>query len=124
MSTPEDILTIICPTLMTTPGYQTYISVASGLTSEGFFGANWAFATALRAAHLYTLNSVRKGQAGVETYLMEGRLAKSYGGFGVIRDNLEVTSYGMQLKGLINSSPNQATIANTYIVDTYLGGGT
>jgi hypothetical protein len=121
MATPEEILTVIAPSLMTTSGYQTYITVASGLTSPCFFGEQWAYATALRAAHLYTMNTVRKGQAGVETYLMEGRLAKSYGGFGVIRDNLELSSYGMQLKGLIDQMGVFATVTNEYIFNTYIG---
>ena len=122
MPTPEEILTVICPELLTTSGYQTYVTVASGLTSPCFFGDQWSYATALRAAHLWVLNTKRKGQSGVETYMMEGRLAKSYGGFGVIRDNLEFTSYGMQLKGLIGQMGQFATVTNTYIVDTYIGG--
>lgn len=121
MASPEEILAVIAPTMTSTSGYTVYITVASGLTSSCFFGDNWSYATALRAAHLWTLNSVRSGRSGVETYMMEGRLAKSYGGFGVIRDNLEFTSYGMQLKGLIAQMGKFASITNETIYDTYLG---
>ena len=121
MATPEEILTVIAPTFMTTSGYQTYINVASGLTDPCFFGDQWSYACALRAAHLWDLNTNRRGKAGVETYLMEGRLARSYGGFGVIRDNLELSNYGLQLKGLIYQMGKNVSVTSTYIVNTYGG---
>jgi hypothetical protein len=74
--------------------------MASGLTSEGFFGDQWTLATSLLAAHNYYLDSVRTGKAGVETYKMEGRLALSTGGVGVLRDPLDLTNYGMRYKAI------------------------
>lgn len=102
--TPEEVLQVICPLLLTTSGYDIYIQMARNVTSSGWFGDNYAEAVALRAAHQWTLNSKQSGQAGVVTYLMEGRLAKSFGGTGVIRNELQLTNYGQQLLGLIKNA--------------------
>jgi len=56
--------------------------------------------------------------------LMEGRLSKSFGGVGVIRDALQLTNYGMQLQDLMTSMPGSiGGIASTTVLDSYLGGG-
>jgi len=124
MSTPEEWVAVIAPTMSLTSGYSLYIDEAKPTTSSGFFGANWAKAVALRAAHEWTLNSRRGGQSGVETYLMEGRLSKSFGGVGVIRDALQLTNYGMQLQDLMNSMPGSiGGVASTTVLTSYLGGG-
>jgi hypothetical protein len=73
---------------------------------------------------MWTLNSTRGGQSGVITYLMEGRLSKSFGGVGVIREELQLTNYGMQLLGLMDSMPGSVgTVASEQIINAYLGGG-
>lgn len=124
MIEPEEIILIIAPTMSSTAGYATYIELAKQMTSSGFFGTNWNMAVALRAAHMWTLNSIRGGQSGVITYLMEGRLSKSFGGVGVIREELQLTNYGMQLLGLMDSMPGSVgTVASEQIINTYMGGG-
>jgi len=123
-ATPEEWIPVIAPSMSLTSGYSLYIDEAKTITSSGYFGASWAKAVALRAAHEWTLNSRRGGQSGVETYLMEGRLSKSFGGVGVIRDSLQLTNYGMQLQELMSSMPGSVGgIASTTILTTYLGGG-
>lgn len=114
MATPEEIIAVICPTMLTIPGYQVYIDMATARTSQGFFHAQYELAIALRAAHMYTLNTKQGGQAGVVTYKMEGRLAVSYGGTGVIRDELELSNYGLQLKALIRSCTAPITNTSAY----------
>ena len=123
-ASPEDWVEVIAPTMSLTTGYSLYIDEAKLVTSTNFFGASWAKAVALRAAHEWTLNSRRGGQSGVETYLMEGRLSKSFGGVGVIRDALQLSNYGMQLQDLMSSMPGSVGgVASTTILDNYLGGG-
>jgi hypothetical protein len=123
-ASPEDWVEVIAPDMALTTNYSLYIDEAKLVTSTNFFGASWAKAVALRAAHEWTLNSRRGGQSGVETYLMEGRLSKSFGGVGVIRDALQLTNYGMQLQDLMTSMPGSVGgVASTTILTTYLGGG-
>lgn len=124
MASPEELLPIYCPQMALTSGYSIYIDQAKLLTSSGFFGDFWALGVALRAAHMWTLNSKRPGTSGVETYLMEGRLSKSYGGVGVIRDGLQLTNYGMQLLDLMDSMPGSVgTVASSTILTTYMTSG-
>ena len=122
MSTPEELVALICPTLSTISGCSTYISLAEQMTSSGFFGANYSFAVALRASHLYMLNTKRNGQSGYVTSQQEGRLARSFGGMGNIKSELMTTSYGMQLLDLIKATNVGATVSSTEIYETYLGG--
>lgn len=124
MATPEELVPIYCPQMSLTSGYSTYIDQAKLLTSSGYFGDYWALAVTLRASHMWTLNSKRPGTSGVETFLMEGRLSKSYGGVGVIRDGLQLTNYGMQLLDLMDSLPGSVgTVASTTILNTYMTSG-
>lgn len=123
MATPEELIEVICPTLATISGYSTYVSLAASLTSSGYFGDSYALAVALRAAHMYMINSKRNGESGYITQKQEGRLSKSFGGMGNITSELQMTSYGMQLQQLINASANgHITTTSTDIYDTYLGG--
>lgn len=116
----DEILAVICPKILTVAGYNVYVDMATNRTASNYFGDRYNEAIALRAAHMYVLNTVRGGQAGVETYKMEGRLAISYGGTGVIRDELELTNYGMQLKALIRSCQAAVTTTSDY-AQTQLG---
>jgi hypothetical protein len=120
-ASPEDLLAVICPSLLTTSGYQSYLDVAEIRTSSSFFGGAYPLAVALRAAHMYTLNTQRGGQSGIVTYLMEGRLAKSFGGIGVVRKELELSNYGQQLIGLIRASGPAITTTASDIYNSYLG---
>lgn len=92
--------------------------MASGLTSPDFFGDQWALATALLACHNYYLDHPRAGQAGVETYKMEGRLAVSTGGVGVLRDPLDLTSYGMRYKSIRQGRMAGISISDSSILLT------
>ena len=121
---PEDLLPVYCPQMTLTSGYSVYIDQAKRLTSSGFFNSYWALAVVYRAAHMWTLNSKRPGTSGVETFLMEGRLSKSYGGVGVIRDGLQLTNYGMQLLDLMESMPGSVgSVASSTILNTYMTSG-
>jgi hypothetical protein len=119
MATPEEYIRVICSELYDTGSMNIYVEMASGVTSSTFFGEQWAMAVALLSAHYYILNSKRAGQAGVETYKMEGRLALSFGGLGVIRDQLELTSYGMQYKALRQSRMANISVTDSTIVALY-----
>lgn len=121
--TPEEVFALICPAALTTSGYNQYLYLAGTLTSSGFFQEQYALAVALRAAHLWVLNAKRRGQAGVETYLMEGRLAKSYGGIGVLDNELKFTSYGWQLYNLIHAQGPAMAITSNDIYQQYLTRG-
>jgi hypothetical protein len=122
MQTPEEYLAVVCPSMMTVSGYENYITLAETLTSSGFFGTNYGFAVALRAAHLYTLAAKRRGEGGMITQKTEGRLSVTYGGIGNITSELMMTSYGMQLQGLIQSNTVAGTISDTAVYDIYMGG--
>lgn len=121
MATPAEYIRVICSDLYDTGSMDIYMELASSVTSEAFFGEMWAKAVALLAAHEYTLDTKRKGQAGVETYKMEGRLALSFGGLGVIRDPLELTNYGMQYKALRQSRMAGISITDSSVLTTYEG---
>jgi hypothetical protein len=119
MATPEEILQVICPSFLTTSGYSIYLDMAERITSSGYYGDLYSDAVALTAAHKWFLNSQRKGQTGVVTYAMEGRLAKSYGGIGVTKNELELTAYGQQLISLRNSICPAVTITSQDIIGRY-----
>lgn len=121
MATPEEMLQVICPVFLTTSGYSVYLEMAESVTSSGWYGDTYPMAVALRAAHMWTLNTKRRGQSGVETYLMEGRLAKSFGGIGVVRNELELTNYGQQLLGLMKSQGPAMTTTAYEIYNAYPG---
>ena len=121
MATPEEYIRVICAPLYDTGSMDVYVELASGVSSESFFGEQWAMAVALLASHYYVLNTKKGGQAGVETYKMEGRLALSYGGLGVIRDPLELTNYGMQYKALRQSRMAGISVSDSSIVTLYGG---
>ena len=120
--TPEEYLSMICPTLLTVSGYNNYITMAQNMTSSGYFGTNYNYAVALRAAHIYTLSALRNGEAGMVTQKTEGRMSMSFGGMGSISSELMMTSYGMQLQNLINTASVAGTVSDTYIYNIYLGG--
>lgn len=117
MATPEQILAVICPRLFDTADYQVYIDLAVSQTAQEHFGLQYDLAVALRAAHMWTINTKRNGQSGVVTYRMEGRLAESYGGIGVIRNELELTNYGLQLLQLMNTVKAPISTTNAYMME-------
>jgi len=120
--TPEEILSVIAVSLYASPAMPTYVALARQRLSATFFGANYTLAVALLSAHMYTLNSRREGESGVVTYQAEGRLFKSYGGVGVIRDDYDLTNYGIQLKDLTRNCGVGATTTSLAVYDAELGG--
>lgn len=120
--TPGEYLAVICPSILTVSGCGGFITMAEELTSSGYFGSQYNMAVALRAAHMYVLNRKRNGEAGMVTQKMEGRMSVSYGGMDFLNNELQLTSYGMQLLNLINTTKFGGTVSDTYIYDTYLGG--
>jgi hypothetical protein len=119
--TPEEYIEVICPQLFVSEGLATYVTMASGMSSLAFFGDQWALAVALLAAHYWYLAESRRGQAGVETYKMEGRLATSTGGVGVLRDSLDLSNYGMQYKTLRQGRMAGIAISDSNIMSLYGG---
>jgi hypothetical protein len=112
MATPEQILNVICPKIFETSDYQVYIDLATNMTAQEFFGVNYEYAIALRSAHMWQLNTKRGDSAGPVTYRMEGRLAESYANPGVVKRELEMTKYGMQLLSLMDM---KATVLTTNV---------
>lgn len=117
---PLEIIEVICPEFLTTSGYGYYVELAEVNTSEGYFGEQYEAAVALRACHYWELNSKSRGQNGTVTYLMEGRLAKSFGGIGVIKRDLERTSWGRQLLDMIDTCNIAASTTNYGALARYL----
>lgn len=117
----NEILSIICSGLYSDPNMEGYVTLARDDISQCFFGANYEKAVALMAAHSYTLNTIRQSESGVITYKAAGRMMQSYGGVGVIRDDLELTNYGMQLKGLIRKSSVGASVTSEFAVESMIG---
>lgn len=110
--TPEEILAVLCPNFLTTFGYEVYIELSTNQTDATFFGSNYNYAIALRAAHMWTLDTKRGGQSGVIVGQVEGKLSRFYGGVGVIRKDLELTNYGMQLISLIRETQPGVSVAS------------
>ena len=102
--TPLQILTVIYNKMSLDANVQSYIDLATMQTSQKFYGVNYNLAIALLAAHTYYLTIERSGKAGVISYQGAGRILESTGGLGVIRNDLELSNFGMQLKRLRQSS--------------------
>lgn len=107
--TPLAILTVIYNKLAIDPNVQSYIDLATMQTSLKYYGVNYNLAIALLAAHTYYLTIERAGKSGVVTYQGAGRLLESTGGLGVIRNDLELSNFGMQLIRLRKASGIAAT---------------
>ena len=105
MSGPEQLIQTICPSLAGSPSLPEYVGMAVGMTDQGFFGAQYAQAIALRAAHMYTLDQRTMGVGGAITGMTEGRLSIQYSANQNDSDDLSQTHYGKRLKGLMRSRP-------------------
>ena len=121
MATPEEVLRIICPQVMTVSGLSTYIDIAKSMTSSGVFGDKYNYAVALRVAHMYTLNK-RNGAGGIITHKQEGRVSQSFGGVDKMTSDLQSTSYGQQLLQLIKTAGVGGTVTSLDIYNLYMGG--
>lgn len=119
---PEEYLAVLCPTILTVSGYGAFISMAEETISSGFFGSQYNLAVALKSAHIYVLNRKRGGDGGMITQKVEGRMSISYGGVNNVTDELQLTSYGIQLLDLIKNRRFAGTVSDTAIYNTHLGG--
>jgi len=107
--TAEQIFDAIAPEYKTDPDKDTYLLLAEGRVSSCAFGTNRAYAVALRAAHTITLNKAtdQSGSGGGPiTGKKEGNLSIQYAGpsSGSSDDDLILTKYGRQLKGLMGGN--------------------
>lgn len=112
--TAEQRLDALLPGYASEPSKAVYLEMAEERTAavsvEGWNEAKRSQAVALRAAHMMTLalEPVRAGGAGGPvTQKREGDLSVSFGGSSSASrsfDDLEQTSFGLQLKGLIRGT--------------------
>ncbi len=105
----RDIIRIQCSGLYNSTDLNTYIILATQQTSQSFFGINYNLAIALRACHMYTLNNsngINVGSGPIKS-IKEGDLSISYGSISGMNSSsdLQLTSYGIRLKGLIDAGP-------------------
>ena len=115
--TAVEIIEVIYPALYNATARDSYIALARDETSASFYGINYEKAVALLASHNYFLNIGNGGNAGVVTYKMSGRMAISYGGVGVIREDLELSGFGRQLLGLMRKSGPAASTCSRFAVE-------
>jgi len=105
-STVDQFLEILCPSLYNSDSKAIYVEIATASTGESFFGFQYSYAVALRAAHDYTIDKTRAdGAGGMVTNKTEGRTSISYWNAIPKGDssNLSATTYGQRLKALIRS---------------------
>lgn len=119
--TAEEIIAIIYPDFAASASVSDYVTLASMQVSSEFFGEQTELALALFASHNYYLDVVRRGQTGVETYKMEGRLALSTGGVGVLREDLELSSFGLRYKALRQSRMAGVSVSDSLMLTTFTG---
>lgn len=113
---PLEIVTVLRPILASDANVGNYITLATQSVSQKFYGANYELAIALLACHMHYLAVTRDGSPGVVTYQGAGRLMQSTGGLGVIRDDLELSNYGMQLQRLKMQSPTKCASTSAEVM--------
>lgn len=102
MSSCTSIFDAIAPHFAADANKETFLTIATGLTSSCFFGDNYCLAVSLRAAHMLTLSKRGKsGAPGAASGKKEGGLSINYSQTGGSKGDLSQTSYGIQLQGLI-----------------------
>jgi hypothetical protein len=114
--TTVEILTAICPSLISSGLSDIYIDIATEETSQAFFGNYYNYAIALRAAHEYTISTERSdGASGLITSRAEGRLQVSYlhNMTRSSKSDLGMTAFGQKLQSLIRSMGPIASISST-----------
>jgi hypothetical protein len=122
--TVQQIIDVIAPQYSTDASLANTVILATQRTSEDAFGDNYSYAIALRTAHILTLRDMRKdgvnsglgGTAGMITNKSEGNTSIGFGSMtGFIKNNsndLALTSYGIELLGLINGNIVGFSVAN------------
>jgi hypothetical protein len=105
MATVDDYITELLPKLALSPSLDVYKEMASFQTSLDFFGDKYDYALALRACHLYHVNTRGNANGGFITGMNEGRVGMSFWNSPKAGDNsgLSLSTYGQTLKGLIHS---------------------
>jgi hypothetical protein len=116
---PLEIITVLRPSLASDANVNNYITLATQSVSATFYGANYELAIALLACHTHYLAVTRDGSPGVVTYQGAGRLMQSTGGLGVIRDDLELSNYGMQLQRLKMQSPRRGCSTSAEVMSMF-----
>lgn len=108
MASASEILSAIAPQFDSNVNRATHLNLATNRTSSSCFGKNYNYAIALRAAHSLTLSEralTSGGASGSITGKKEGDLSISFGSTrGNNNGDLSQTSYGMELKGLIDGN--------------------
>ncbi len=111
-----EILTAICPGIVTSGVQDLYTDISAEETSSTFFGKFYNYAIALRAAHYYSMDKNRPtGDAGLVTAKQEGRLQMSFL-HNMTRNSktdLGMTMYGQRLQSLIRSMGPVCSISST-----------
>ena len=102
--TASQIIDLIAPGYASDPDKASFITLAKMQTSLCFYGDNYQFAVALRAAHMLVLRDRASGDAGPIASKREGDLAVSYGVGSTDGGDLSLTHYGQQLQGLRKGS--------------------
>lgn len=103
--TASAILSAIAPQFDADSNRSTHLQLATKRTNSTCFGENYNYAVALRAAHTLTLYQRAQstgGAAGSVTDKREGDLSISFSAGG--DSDLDLTSYGKELKGLIKGN--------------------
>ena len=104
MFSPEMLIATICPSLAGSPSLSVYVEMASIMTSQDFFGPLYARAVALRASHMFTMDTRALGASGAIAGLQEGKLSVRYQASADSSD-LGQTGYGKSLQTLMSSRP-------------------
>jgi len=102
MSSPAEIISVICAPLYADANRDAVISMAETMVSRAYFGVYGDQAVALRASHMYTLSKRSLGESGSVSSKAEGKLSLSFNSGNMGSDDLAQTHYGVQLKSLMN----------------------
>lgn len=101
------IMDTIAPQFATDPNKASTISLARIQTNRCFYGTKTEYAVALRAAHMLTINKISENEhvqgGGEIASKREGDLSVSFhksSDNGKSQDDLSLSKYGRQLKGL------------------------
>jgi hypothetical protein len=118
--TPSQILVAICPALAADAvALPIFLELSIQKTDSGFFGADYAQAVALRAAHMYTMSRPGR-EGGAVTSKTEGRLSMSFAApaGAAAGSNLALSSYGQELRGLIRLHGPGVTVEGEYDMES------
>jgi hypothetical protein len=105
MATVDQYIEELLPKLALSPSLDVYKEMASFQTSLEFFGDTYDYALALRACHLYHINTRGNANGGFITGMNEGRVGMSFWNSPAKGDNssLSLSTFGQTLKALIHS---------------------